>query len=674
MTFPSPNGGARGSRVPVLGLLAVLALTPATRSHAAQPSPDSSAPKPTAAPAAKPAKAPFPAPSARRIAEIASWLDEQPATFGHTADDRAAWDPLRTRGSLKSIVNAAAKLVDAEPPPLSEENFLLASRTGVRTLNDSESGRRAGFLETLVVAEAVENNGRFLPAIERGIDAILGERTWVMAAHDLSLANFNGKVFEVDLASSARAGLLALTDQWLGDRLRPETRKRIREEVRRRVLDPYLAFAAGDRVAEKGWWWLQGTNNWNAVCNNGVVTAGLILLESREERARLLAIAESSIPRYFDGYENDGYCTEGLGYWNYGFGNFALLTEAARLATRGRMDFYQLPKARAAALYPGALEMAPGLYPTYADGNPNARPVGWLLDLMERRLDLGRPDWRKGGAGYIGGGPGSLWLTAFLPEEKPAPPRALPASDAFPDSGMFVFRPGRPTEIPFTVALKGGHNDEHHNHNDLGSYVVGVGNATPLLDPGAEIYTTKTFSPQRYESEILSSYGHAVPVVAGKLQSPGRAFAAKVVVREDNGADTRLSLDLKAGYKVAGLLSLRRDFTYERAGDGRLIVRDSVSFDSPQSFGTALVTTGAWRLAAPDRLRVTDANQGVEVVIASDGAGFTVSGVALKGTLSSKRTATRIGVDLVAPVKTGSITVSIRPLSPAELTEEKDRR
>ena len=47
------------------------------------------------------------------------------------------------------------------------------------------------------------------------------------------------------------------------------------------------------------------------------------------------------------------------------------------------------------------------------------------------------------------------------------------------------------------VAIKGGNNNEHHNHNDVGSFVVAIGSAAPLLDPGAEIYTARTFSPSR---------------------------------------------------------------------------------------------------------------------------------------------------------------------------------
>jgi hypothetical protein len=617
----------------------------------------------------------LPPASPARVTEIASWLSEKPMIFGHTADDRAAWDALAQLPGFKTAIAAGERLIDANPPDVSDENFLLVSKTGVRQVNDRESGARAGFLNTMVLAEVLENKGRFLPAIQRGIDAILGERTWVMAAHDPGLVNFYGKEIEVDLASSARAWLLALTDQWLGDRLPAETRQRIRAEVHRRVLDPYLEFARKGGNPSKGWWWLVGTNNWNPVCNAGVVGAGLILLDSREDRALLLANVENSLPHYFDGFADDGYCTEGLGYWNYGFGNYALLTESVRAATGGRIDFYKLPKARAASLYPGSLEMNDGLYPTFADGSTGTRPMSWLLDLLERRLDLGRPYWLQTEPDIRGNGLSSIWLTAFLDRKtgaKAVQP-ILPPRDSFPDSGIFVLRPGRAEAVPSTVALKGGNNAEHHNHNDLGSYVVGVGRATPLVDPGAETYTARTFSAHRYDSQILSSYGHAVPLVAGMQQSAGRQFAARVITHETSPASDHVALDLSAGYEVPGLLKLRRDFTYGREGAGQLIVRDEVGFDSSKTFGTALITTGTWHETTPRTLRVFDGDQGVEVTITSEGAPFAIHAAKIEGNLSSKRTATRIGIDLTAPVTTGVITMTIRPLPPGTSSRPEPR-
>jgi hypothetical protein len=51
----------------------------------------------------------------------------------------------------------------------------------------------------------------------------------------------------------------------------------------------------------------------------------------------------------------------------------------------------------------------------------------------------------------------------------------------------------------FYVSAKGGHNDESHNHNDVGSFVVYLDGKPLLVDPGVETYNIKTFSPQRYE-------------------------------------------------------------------------------------------------------------------------------------------------------------------------------
>ena len=65
-------------------------------------------------------------------------------------------------------------------------------------------------------------------------------------------------------------------------------------------------------------------------------------------------------------------------------------------------------------------------------------------------------------------------------------------------------------------------------------------------DPGSEVYTRRTFSSERYDSKILSSYGHPVPVVGGSLQRTGGKFAAKVYAAD---AD-RVTLDLPVAWNV----------------------------------------------------------------------------------------------------------------------------
>ena len=73
-----------------------------------------------------------------------------------------------------------------------------------------------------------------------------------MPAHDSSLNNFNGTRLTIDLGSSARGWLLAEVDA-CGHRLTPDVRTRLRDEVRRRVLAPYLDVVRNGSI--NGNWW-----------------------------------------------------------------------------------------------------------------------------------------------------------------------------------------------------------------------------------------------------------------------------------------------------------------------------------------------------------------------------------------------------------------------------------
>jgi hypothetical protein len=214
---------------------------------------------------------------------------------------------------------------------------------------------------------------------------------------------------------------------------------------------------------------------------------------------------------------------------------------------------------------------------------------------------------------------------------------------------------------PFGVALKGGHNAEHHNHNDVGSFVVALGKATPLLDPGSEIYTARTFSSKRYESGVLNSFGHSVPRVAGQLQRTGRDAAAKVLKTDFTDQADTLVIDIQSAYKVKPLKKLQCTFIYSREGAGSLTVIDEVEFDSPHDFGTALITFSPWKRLAPKRLLVGDGREAVQVEIAVEGGDFQIAAEEIKEDLSGGRIPVRLGIDLTKPAATAAIKVTITP-------------
>ena len=204
-----------------------------------------------------------------RVRAVAAMLSEQPKGFGAPASDRAAWKKLAAKDSFRRVIADAEKLLRTPIPEQSDDLYLDYSRTGNRTRWQRVSGRRRGRIGTLVLAECLENKGRFVRPFEETARALCSERTWVMPAHDRGLANFNAKTVDIDLGSSMLAWNLATADYLLGEKLGRDSRLMIRDNLERRIFKPYEDMVAGKRSRN---WWMTTTNNWNAVCLGGGCT------------------------------------------------------------------------------------------------------------------------------------------------------------------------------------------------------------------------------------------------------------------------------------------------------------------------------------------------------------------------------------------------------------------
>jgi len=483
-----------------------------------------------------------------------------------------------------------------------------------------------------------------------------------LPAHDGNLKNFNGTEINIDLVSADVGWRLALMRYWLGEKLDPRTRQLIADELERRIFTPYTSSIQSGQPRH---WWLTTTNNWNAVCLAGVTGAALAAIESRPRRAFFAAMAEKYVENFFKGFTPDGYCSEGLGYWNYGFGHYAMLAETLHRASGGEVDLFDRPDARRIALFGRRMEILPGLFTAFADCATTAIPSPPLMAQLSRRYGWGLREVEARGRALAGTHPYTVALYAFPAPvaadaaEKPA--AKTPLRDWFPDAGVLICRPDPAAERALGAALKGGHNAEHHNHNDVGSFIVALGRSTPLVDPGNEVYTRRTFSPNRYQSKVLNSFGHPVPRVAGKLQFPGRKAAAKTLKTDFSGPADTYSIDLTAAYDVKELKRLTRTFVFSREGAGRLAVADRVEFDGPQTFDTALITFHGWEQIAPNRLRIGKAPDDVIVEIETDGGEFRVVSEKIEEDLPGGRVPTRIGIELTEPVERAAITLTITP-------------
>lgn len=203
-----------------------------------------------------------------------------------------------------------------------------------------------------------------------------------------------------------------------------------------------------------------------------------------------------------------------------------------------------------------------------------------------------------------------------------------------PDLAVAKVRAG-----PVTVGAKAGHNQEHHNHNDIGSFVVHRGRTFFLTDLGAPVYSGRTFSPQRYESIFCNSFGHSVPAINGLLQSPGGRFAGTMEVDGLNAeAAKTIRIEMAGAYDLPLLKRLAR--VIEVAADGgEVCLSDSFVFNGrPHSVEEAFITTQPAELAA-DARSVTicsEADGSVELRSAGTDGKFAVAELEPESTAESR--------------------------------------
>ena len=479
--------------------------------------------------------------------------------FRVCTNESALEKPAAGRTPCEAVaVMEAEKILSSSIPDASDELYLQYVQNGNRSNYERRWFERQKMFETFVSAEVEEGKGRFLDRIKELLGAFCDQKTWVFPAHDGQLrgrnGNLKGLAQSVDLFSSELAADIVCALSEIGDRLGPELVGRVKGELERRIFAPirrdirFFRTQGCDSDAITGGkfqWWIDSDGNWNAVCWDNVVCAALGSIDSRIDRAFFVEGALRSVDHYLSGFAPDGYCVEGMGYWNYGFGHHMRMGLLLRDVSGGFLDIFTRPIQRKVADYARNYELCPGLSPAFADGNGAPSPSN--LRLVKQ-----------------------IW---------PDADGEVGAVSAFPEAQVWLFR----ATNGYSVAIAGGNNGVPHNHNDIGTYYLVKDGRFVSGDPGSERYTRRTFSEHRYESPMLNSYGHPVPSVGGSLQCEGRQYAAKILSCDLGERTCSVSMEIKGAYNVKTLKSLVRTFSWERNGS-LFTVKDHFEFTEPTAF------------------------------------------------------------------------------------------
>ncbi len=207
------------------------------------------------------------------------------------------------------------------------------------------------------------------------------------------------------------------------------------------------------------------------------------------------------------------------------------------------------------------------------------------------------------------------------------------------------------------LAVKGGHNDEMHNQNDVGNLIVHHHQTALVADIGRGRYTRQYFSAERYEVFVNTSLAHSLPVPNGCTQQPGQQYAARVLDHCASDTADRLRLDLKDAYPLqAGLATLERTVTLHReTPHGWVELVDDVTFESAKGTFKSILTTFGDTTIGPDRVRIQADGVGLDVQY--DPAVVVARTEIVKDVdlAAGPRNITRVIFALVAPTQTAQV-------------------
>lgn len=327
----------------------------------------------------------------------------------------------------------------------------------------------------------------------------------------------------LDVAEMTMA--LAIGYDWLFDRLSEESRAKIKDAIINKGLNPSLL------PQNSGW--ANGTNNWNQVCNAGMVFGALAIYEDDRDLARKIidrAVLSTALP--MNEYNPDGAYPEGYGYWGYGTSFHVMFLSAMEKAFG---NFYDPPESEGFLKTASYLEHMTG--PTgvpfnYSDCGSGANTNVAMFWFAQRLND-----------------PSVLWSEKYFLENKTLP------SDRFMPS-LMIWSAGLSTktisEPPKKIWVGQGHNPValmrtswsdknaifagfkagspyvNHGHMDVGSFVMDALGIRWVMDFGSQDYNSlesagvdlwnRSQTSERWQVFRYNNMAHSTLTVNDQLQ------------------------------------------------------------------------------------------------------------------------------------------------------------
>ena len=370
----------------------------------------------------------------------------------------------------------------------------------------------------------------------------------------------------------------------------------------KRVMEEYTnAPTHADCIeSERGYRWYQDKpgDNWKFICNGSLSVAVLAIFDDEEcdmYEPILTHAFEDSYLAVRDFYHPvDGSYSEGLGYWAYGTGYLtqhvdALLSCAG--TDYGMTDWIGLKKSPYAALSLSSPNLV-----SFNFGDGGAAKISTNLFPWYQKIfgDKGLAEVRNREIRAGGGGLGDLTWYADREIESLG---EMPLSFGGVGCDNASFRTDV-SENAFYAALHLAKNNAYHGHNDMGTFVMNIGDKRFFSDLGNDNYNLKPYrDAYRFRAE-----GHNTIVFNPETGKDNEWNAPCTTARFSDGEESYAIGDMSAafpGKRVVRGMKMRR-------ADGSVILQDEIECTAEDTVRWSAHTSAFIRLAENGKAAVLD--------------------------------------------------------------------
>ena len=488
--------------------------------------------------------------------------------------DRGSWENAKNNRLNKAIVteiiHQADECLNTTPIELTEEDFYRFVTDGNRTVFEKKYFERRKNLSYLVLALCLTaNKEKYLPSIIVYTKAILDEKTWCLPAHSVWIDKKLSPLHQCDLFAGDTASMLALMSSIIGDELdRIETG--FADKINQKVIAETFGNLLNTETSELNYWYRsEWPWNWIPWCTSNCIITALLAAPTPELRAEYIQMMLYPLARYYKSFDDSGFSSEGAMYFPMSAGMLFNALEALDKAVPNSTEkIYQEEKIYRMLTFIAGIRVGKNII-TYSDSTPKAKPNQLLTALIAKRLNSAEMaailQGKSLNADVLTASQSHRLLYDNLNIFFNYPTQLPESSTAIIKPTLFRNRLAILRTNGFFGSIKGGQNNEPHNHNDLGHVTIYYKDAPIIIDVGTGPYSANDFNENRYTLWYTRGNGHNAPIINGIEQENNEKHYAEIAeITETNGVFSSVC-DLKNAYnEKAEIIDFKREL---RCGD-----------------------------------------------------------------------------------------------------------